>query len=85
MTAIVNIQMFGKQEVSVYDPLKDEIIQSFVFTMAEAKDTAEYVIKAYDIDDVLIIGPKLFTKKVGRIIQDLYTYTYRKEINISYK
>ena len=85
MTAIVNVQMFGKQEVSIYDPLKDEIIQSFVFTMAEARDTAEYVIKAYDIDDVVIIGPKLFTKKVGRIIQDLYTYTYQKEINISYK
>lgn len=85
MTAVVNVQMFGKQEVSVYDPLKDEIIQSFSFSMSDAKDYAEYVIKAYDIDDVLIIGPKLFTKKIGKMIQELYTQTYQKEINISYK
>lgn len=85
MTVVVNVQMFGKQEVSIYDPLKDKIIQSFSFSMSDTKDSVKYILKTYDIDDVLIIGPKLFTKKIGKIIQELYMQTYQKEINISYK
>ena len=85
MTVVVNVQMFGKQEVSIYDSIKDKIIQSFSFSLSNAKDSVKHILKTYDIDDVLIIGPKLFTKKIGKIIQELYTQTYQKEINISYK
>lgn len=85
LVAIANVRLFGNSEVSIYNNETNDIVNTFSFGIKEAKDTAEYIIKAYNIQEVVLYGSKLITKKIGETIQTQYLNLYSKQIPITYK
>lgn len=85
LVAIANVRLFGNSEVSIYNNETNDIVNTFSFGIKEAKDTAEYIIKAYDIQEIVLYGSKLITKKIGETIQSQYLNLYSKQIPITYK
>ena len=85
LVAIANVRLFGNSEVSIYNNETNDIVNTFSFGIKEVKDTTEYIVKAYDIQEVVLYGSKLITKKIGETIQTQYLNLYSKQIPITYK
>ena len=85
LVAIANVRLFGNSEVSIYNNETNDIVNVHSFGIKEAKDTAEYIIKTYDIQEIVLYGSKLITKKIGETIQSQYLNLYSKQIPITYK
>lgn len=85
LVAIANVKLFGNSEVTIYNNETNDIVNVHSFGIKEAKDIAEYIIKAYDIQEIVLYGSKIITKKIGETIQTQYINLYSKQIPITYK
>ena len=54
LVAIANVRLFGNSEVSIYNNETNDIVNVHSFGIKEAKDTAEYIIKTYDIQEIVL-------------------------------
>ena len=87
MTAIVNVRLFGTQEISIYDEKEDKIVETrLVTSIKNIDEQVNMILAKYQISEVVLYGAKVFTKKIGSYITEKALTAYGKnDIKITYK